>query len=208
MSLPSHVDYFAKAAGLKKMPPSGQVPQVQPHTFSLPQVAFHLNCDPSFNMPINDIATLFNIPDLHEALFDYIQCISNAVDGYIRVLGGHCSTSQGSQLPFTHLQVWKKLRLQNKAYHYPHEALPLQTINACPPSGEWGLGCYDPVIINLDPDCKWPHSGLEGMNILELVQMHCVSLCESYFGHVRVMSRSCRDCQGLEFECSMLPDYR
>jgi Plavaka transposase/uncharacterized protein DUF6830 len=163
-SLPSHVDYFAKAADLKKTPPSGQVPQVRLHTFSSPQAAFHLNRDPSFNMPINDIATLFNIPDLHEALSDYIQRITNANDGYIRVIGGRRSASQGSQLPFTHLQVWKKLRLQNKAYHYPHETLPSKTVNACPPSGEWELGRYDPVIVNLNPDCEWPHSGLEGLD--------------------------------------------
>jgi hypothetical protein len=165
-SLP-HVDYFAKAADLKKMHPSGPVPQAQPHTFSSHQAAFHLNRDPSFKMPINDIATLFNIPDLHEALSDYIQRISNANDGYIRVLGGRRSASRGSQLPFTHLQVWKKVRLQNKAYHYPHETLPPKTVNACPPSSEWELGRYDSVIVNLDPDCKWPNSGLEGMNILD-----------------------------------------
>lgn len=165
--MPPHVDYFAKAADLKTMPQSGQVSQARLHTFSSPQAAFHLNRDPSFNMPINDIATLFNIPDLHEALSDYIQRISNVKDGYIRVLGGRRSASRGSQLPFTHLQVWKKFRLQNKAYHYPHETLPPNTVNVCPPSGEWNLGRYDPVIVNLDPDCEWPHSGLEGIHILD-----------------------------------------
>ena len=164
-SLPSHIDYFAKAADLEKAPPSSQVPQAQRHTFCSPQAAFHLNRDPSYNMPIDDIATLFNIPDLHEALADYMQRISNVNDGYIRVLGGRRS-ARGSQLPFTHLRVWKKLRLQNKAYHYPHETLPSKTINACPPSDEWGLGRYDPVIVNLDPDYTWPHSGLEGLDIL------------------------------------------
>ena len=57
--------------------------------------------------------------------------------------------------------------MQNKAYHYPHETLPPKTINACPPSGEWELGHYDPVIIKLDPDVKWLHSGLKGMDILD-----------------------------------------
>jgi hypothetical protein len=165
-SLSSHVDYFAKAADLKKAPPSSQVPEAQPHTFSSPQAAFHLNRNPSFNMPINEIATLFNIPDLHDALSDYMQRISNANDGYIRVLGGRRS-ARGSQLPFTHLRVWKKFRLQNKAYHYPHEPLPSKTVNACPPSGEWELGRYDPAIVNLDPDCEWPLSGLKGMDILD-----------------------------------------
>ena len=118
-------------------------------------------------MPINDIATLFNIPDLHEALSDYIRHIANTKDGYIRVIGGCCSATQGSQLLFTHLQVWKKLRLQNKVYHYLHETLPSKTVNACPPSGEWNLGRYDPVIVNLNPDCEWPHSSLEGLDTLD-----------------------------------------
>ncbi|KAF8801574.1 hypothetical protein BYT27DRAFT_7261911 [Phlegmacium glaucopus] len=166
-SLPSHIDYFAKAADLKKNPPSGRVPQAQPHTFSSPQAAFHLNRDPSFNKPINDIATLFNIPDLHEALSNYIQCITNANDGYIRVLGGRRSASQGSQLPFTHLQVWKKHRLQNKAYHFPHETLPSKTVNACPPS---------------DPDFEWPHSRLEGHQVAELCLIfHMIQCTRSLF---------------------------
>ena len=74
MSLPSHVDYFAKAADLKKIPMSSRVPQARPHTFSLPQAAFHLNRDPSFNMPIDDVATLFNIPVIRWQLSYTVQC--------------------------------------------------------------------------------------------------------------------------------------
>ena len=66
----SHVDYFSKAADLKKMPPSGQE---RTQMFPSAQTAYHLNRDPSFKMSINDVATLFNILDLHEALSDYIQ---------------------------------------------------------------------------------------------------------------------------------------
>ena len=63
--------------------------------------------------------------------------------------------------------MWKKFRLQNKAYHYPHETLPPKTVNACPLSGEWELGRYDQVIVNLYPDCEWLRSGLEGMDIID-----------------------------------------
>ena len=34
---------------------------------------------------------------------------------------------------------------------------------------------------------------VEMLRTLELVPMCCVSLCESYFGHVHVMSQSCSD---------------
>ncbi len=150
-------------------PTGGQIQGKYPRplrTFSPPQsnVAFHINRDPSFKqMSINETAVLFDIPDLHQALVDYLQRLSKVNDGHIRVLGGRRSgTSKDIHLPFTHLQVWKKIRLQNKAYHFPHQAMPSRTVNACPPLGEWVHGHYDPIIVNLDPTNKWPHSGLKG----------------------------------------------
>lgn len=113
----------------------------------------------------------------------YNVCITNANDKHIRVLGGHRSTSRGSQLPFTHLQMWKKFHLQNKAYHYPYETFPSKTINVCPPSGKWELGCYDSVIVNLDPVCEWPHSGLEGLDILDFGSLVEYPANLQYQGH-------------------------
>ncbi|KAF8817000.1 hypothetical protein BYT27DRAFT_7325734 [Phlegmacium glaucopus] len=165
-SLRSHPDYFAQAANLGNGPPS-QVLPTPARTFCSSQAAFHLNRDPSYKcMLIDDVATLFNIPDLCEALSNYMQCIITD-DGYIRALGGRRSASQGP-LPFTHLQIWKKFCLQNKAYHYPHETLRSEAVNACPPSGKWELGRHDPVIANLDPACEWPHSGLKGLDTVHL----------------------------------------
>jgi hypothetical protein len=118
--------------------------------FASPQAAFHLNCDLLYKcMLIDDVATLFKILNLREALSDYMQRINGANVRYIRTLGGRCSACLA--LPFTHLQVWKNFCLQNKAYYYPHEILPSKVVNACPPSGDWEWGWYDPVIANLDP---------------------------------------------------------
>ena len=103
-------------------------------------------------MLVDDVAALFAIPDLREALSDYIQRVNRADDGYIRTLGGRRSAIRGCQLPFTHLQVWNKFRLQNTAYHFPYDPLPSKTVNASPSDDEWILGRYDPVIANLDPD--------------------------------------------------------
>jgi hypothetical protein len=114
-------------------------------------------------MLLDDVATLFKILDLHEALSDYMQCIDGANDRYIKTLGGRCSACLA--LPFTHLQVWKNFCLQNKVYHYPHETLPSKVVNACPPSGDWECRWYDSVIAKLDPACKWPNSSLKGPDV-------------------------------------------
>ena len=166
-SLRSKADYFTQASDLKNGPPSGRISPTPFRTFCSPEAAFHLNRDPSYKaMSVDDVAVLFDIPDLREALADYIQRIAETNDGYIRTIGGRRSAPQGSALPFTNLKVWKKFRLQNKSYHYPHKTLPSMTINACHPSGEWELGQYDPVIANIDPTFSWPQSGLEGLDIL------------------------------------------
>ena len=82
------------------------------HTFSTPEVAFHLNCDPSYKqMLVDKVAALFSIPDLQEASSDYIQHVNRADNGYIRTVGGCHYAIRGCQLPFTHLQVWNKFHL-------------------------------------------------------------------------------------------------
>ena len=164
--LRSTVDYFAQAKNVS----SRQAAVLPCRTFSTLDAAFHLNRDPSYKqMLIDDVAALFSIPDLREALSDYIQRIDRAEDGYIRALGGRRSGIRGCHLPFTHVQVWKKFRLQNKAYHFPHSPLPSKTINASPPDDGWIMGRYDPVMANLDPDFKWPHSGLKGKIMTSLI---------------------------------------
>jgi hypothetical protein len=166
----STINYFAKATNLRNSLVSSEQAAPAPipfRTFSMPNAAFHLNRDPSFKrMLIDEVAALFDILDLREALSDYIQRINRVNDGYIRTLGGRRSALRGCELPFTQLEVWKKFRLQNTAYHFPHDPLPSKTVNASPPSKEWTLGRYDPVIANLDPDFNWPHSGLKGTNLI------------------------------------------
>jgi hypothetical protein len=158
------MDYFARAADLKNGSKSGQFLPLPFHTFCLPQAAFYLNCDLLYRcMLIDDVATLFKILNLHKALSDYMQRINGANNRYIRTLGGHHSACLA--LPFTHLQVWKNFCLQNKAYHYPHKTLSSKVVNACPPSGDWEWGWYNPVIANLDPACEWPNSGLKGPDV-------------------------------------------
>lgn len=59
-------------------------------------------------------------------------------------------------------QIWTKVSLQSKSYHHPHLILPPQTINAGHPLSPSVLGCYDRVIMNVNPTKDWPLSRLNG----------------------------------------------
>lgn len=125
---------------------------------------FHLIRDPSFKRTsIDSVAGQFNLPDLRPAIADYITRLEDgASNGHIENVGGRRLAKPGCSLDFTHLELWTKVRLQSTAYHYPHDVLPPVTINAGPPSDQWPYGLSDSVIVNLDNNEKWPHSGLKG----------------------------------------------
>jgi len=134
-----------------------------PCRFKLPTQAVD---DPSRSkLPIDDVATIFNIPDLRPAIADFIKNVckgSHGANGYIQDVGKRRMAQKNAQLHVTHLEVWKKLRLQTTAYHYPHNILPPSTINAAPPSPEFPHGHFDPAIVNVDQNQKWPTSGISG----------------------------------------------
>ena len=107
----------------------------------------------------------FNIPDLRPAIADFIKNVckgSHGANGYTQDVGKRRMAQKNAQLHVTHLEVWKKLRLQTMAYHYPHNILPPSTINAAPPSPEFPHGHFDPAIVNVDQNQKWPTSGISG----------------------------------------------
>lgn len=137
-----------------------------PRTFqSADNVVYHLNRDPKYaKTPIDQIAQLYNIPDLPGAITDFISRIGSSPDGFIDVIGGRRSHDR---IPPFHLQVWTKIRLQTTTFHYPHNILPSATINAIPPSTLWKEGQYDSAIINIDQSQKWPSSGLAGKSLLQ-----------------------------------------
>jgi hypothetical protein len=108
----------------------------------LKNVIFHLSRDPSFGRKtIDDVATKFSLSDLRPALGDYmIWLAGQSQDVFNRNIGGRRHSPQSCKLPFTHVEVWNRVRLQTKGYHSPHAPLPAHTINAYLPSTEWPLG--------------------------------------------------------------------
>lgn len=132
--------------------------------FAHPNVAFQLSRDPQLRqMKIDDVAEVFQLPDLRPAIADFLHSVSASQQTRpTTVIGGRRLAPEGCELPFTHLEIWTHLRLQNREYYPPHDVLPPVTINARPPSEAWPRGRYDAVLVNEDPNKVWPSSGLEG----------------------------------------------
>lgn len=176
-------DYFMKADFLKSTSHPGiNTLKTLPRTFSTRETAFHLKAKPDYKkLSIEDTAVLFDIPDLKDSLVDYAARTAQSSSGLIEAIGGRRGSSPTAQLPFTHLAVWTKVRIQNRAYHFPHPTLASQTINASPKDTgpetqsakeRWPHGRFDPVIANFDPRLSWPQSGLRGVlscNCLDLL---------------------------------------
>jgi hypothetical protein len=154
-----HANYFELANALEQgMYPHSPLPH---RTFVKGRTALHLRRDPNMTLTINDAMNKFNLPDLRGALADFFQ---HGGDNPPLVRGRRMANAN-TQLPFDHIQIWTKLRLQNHAYHAPHNILPAQTVNALPPSESWTFGLSDVVLVNTDSSHVWPSSGLEGIVI-------------------------------------------
>jgi hypothetical protein len=157
----STVDYFKLAQKLQM----GEIPQAPlPYrtVSGTTNSAFHLSWDACFTrMSIDDAASKYQLPDLHPALSDYVSRTGNG-EGFVSLIGGRCIAQGGGKLPFDQLEIWTRVRLQGKAYHYPHNVLPPQTVNASPPSSEYPHGSCDSIVVNIDSTAKWPQSGLHG----------------------------------------------
>jgi len=88
----------------------------------------------------------------------------------VHAIGGPCRAAGNAQLPFEHLQVWFKLRLQMRDIH-TNSIMPAQTVLASPPKGNWQYGRYDSVVANIDGTKVWPTSGLQGLLLITHIFM-------------------------------------
>lgn len=165
-------DYFASAAKPSTVSP--------PRSFIYGPVAFHLRLDPVIgSISISDVAEKFDLPDLRAALVHFFY---RKHDRPLTV-GGQRYHRADEPLPFQRLQVWNKVRLQQRSYHDSSVLLPAQTLNASPPAARWPKGRYDAAFVNIDDDMVWPHSGIEGtVSLLQSAQ--ATQICIIYIlGH-------------------------
>ena len=110
---------------------------------------------------------MFGLLDLRAALADFIAHEKTHGVDAVHVIGGPRRAAGNAELPFEHLQVWFKLRLQTREIH-TNSILPAQTILASPPEDNWQYGRYDSVVVNFDGTKVWPTSGLEGLSLTKL----------------------------------------
>ncbi|KIK28136.1 hypothetical protein PISMIDRAFT_7663, partial [Pisolithus microcarpus 441] len=121
---------------------------------------------------IDKAAELFDILDLRGALADYLGHEGPHVWNF-HSFGRQRRSPPDAHLPFSDLQVWYKVRLQQKSYHDSSSLEPVFTINACPPDCTWKYGHHDAAILQVDAHHEWPASGLTGHTVVDVRLIMC-----------------------------------
>ncbi|KAN0087817.1 hypothetical protein V8E55_006438, partial [Tylopilus felleus] len=125
--------------------------------------AIHLNMEPKVRCQlIDEVACQFDLPDLCAALGDYVNREGMPYPLNCFHTFGVRQSSSNIELPFTELQVWWKVRVQQKSYYNPKESFLSFTIHAHPPDRDWKCGQYDAGILQVDEACQWLRSGIQG----------------------------------------------
>ncbi|KAG6373163.1 hypothetical protein JVT61DRAFT_6780 [Boletus reticuloceps] len=138
-----------------------------PRSFTSGSVAIHLNFDPSYSRISIDQATrLFSLPDLRRLLTTYFNKQRQSSGNMLR------DASEYS-LPFNYIQVWFKVRVQQKSFHDDSIIGPTFTINTHPPNRHWKHGRYDAAIFAVGGSDIWPKSGLTGHIVAQVHMIFC-----------------------------------
>lgn len=147
------VDYFQIADALAD---GAQHPK---HTFASSNTAIHLATKPHLRMTIDEAGTHFKLPDLRQAICEYLDRRANGVD--YRTTNRRRPLLNYS-LPTDKIQIWTKIRVQSRSYHDPEIVEAAQTMNVSPPSEEHPCGLYDSAIFSPSIESDWPLRGLTG----------------------------------------------
>ncbi|KAF8129620.1 hypothetical protein EV363DRAFT_1399916 [Boletus edulis] len=140
-------------------------------TFNIGSMAFRINYDASLRcVTIDNVATMFGLPDLRAALGNYVRREGKFSQNFHKF--GPRRSAEDVQLPFRDLQIWYKVRLQQKCYHDPSDVAPTFTIHACPPNRS-SKGQYDFAIMNTNQEFVWPSSGLQGHLVVNVRLIMC-----------------------------------
>ncbi|KAF8141813.1 hypothetical protein EV363DRAFT_1392225 [Boletus edulis] len=157
------MDFFAVAT--KLLTTTKFVPRPL-HTFNIGSMAFCINYDAS----LHRVATMFGLPDLRAVLSNYVRREGEFSQNFHKF--GPRRSAEDVQLPFRDLQIWYKVRLQQKCYHDPSVIAPTFTVHACPPNCS-SKGQYDFMIMNTDQEFVWPSSSLQGHSVVNVRLIMC-----------------------------------
>jgi hypothetical protein len=156
-------DYFEKAELQRVATEHRLVPQkrlTRFRTYATDFTAFHLNGSPTItDVSIEEAVTMYNLPNLIHAMREFFFYNEIPQDGNGPVLGVRTWVPDDFQLPFTHIQIWHKMRVQTRSTRSPR-LKPSRLIHAVPPCKEWPHGRSDPCLfINETPALKKPWTG-------------------------------------------------
>ncbi|KAF7981243.1 hypothetical protein HWV62_34611 [Athelia sp. TMB] len=183
------VNYFADAAHLATLALNGQTEKKLPlplRTFTCGATSFHLNRDPSFSLTVDDASKVYNLPDLRQALADYLK---DATDPGINVMNSIIGTRRtslpGCSLSFDSIRIWPKIRMQSKTFHDTECVAEPRTVMCAPPSEEWVFGQSDTVLVNNELDKQWPASGFTGHSVAQLRLILHVRGTDTFLAYVQ-----------------------
>ncbi|KAI5995029.1 hypothetical protein EDD15DRAFT_2165284 [Pisolithus albus] len=157
-------DYFKRAHALSV----GDFPTApRPYrTFASSTTAFHLASRPKMtNIDVDRAAELYGLPDFKPAMADYL---ARHHHNLTHMIGGRRRATPDCQLPFDHIQIWSKIRIQSYSSYDLKMLLPSQGLHVSPPTVNWPFGRYNSIIISRDGNKDWPHSGLHGHDVVQL----------------------------------------
>ncbi|KAG2737634.1 hypothetical protein P692DRAFT_20883352 [Suillus brevipes Sb2] len=133
-------------------------------SFVIKHTALHLAYDPSIRkITVDEAANKFALPDLRPAIADFLQQEATYGHGHVHVIGGPRRAGPTAILPFNKIEIWVKIRVQERDLYDAHIVRPAQTLNCAPPNDPWTLGRYDTVIVETGASHMWPSSGLSGV---------------------------------------------
>lgn len=149
---PDFTDYFSH---LQIMASTGNSEANRVRTFSISSyTVLHLNRDPDIkSITIDEAARLFKLPDLLDAIRDFIYLQTHGRNANISHSGSvlrRCNENQRRysdecELGFSSIRVWWNIKVQNRSLQHPGTVKKAATLCAQPPdaSSGWKLGRCD-----------------------------------------------------------------
>lgn len=105
--------------------------------------AFHITLRPHQpSLSIDNAAAIFSLPDLHPALGDWCSGLT-----YLD-RNGQCLSAFDCPLPFTHVNIWHNVHLQQCSAQDSWLLVPIQTVQALPLSTNLPHGRCHTVLVN------------------------------------------------------------
>ncbi|KAF9235101.1 hypothetical protein BU15DRAFT_89705 [Melanogaster broomeanus] len=179
------VDYFSLAEALT----SGARPDApRPYrTFATMTTAFHIGVKYSQCLTVDQAAEAYGLSDLCFVLSNFLLRVANNLP--------HNAPSRWSagsvDPPPNKLQIWDKLRIQQRMFHDRTALDAPQTLRIIPPSTQHPHGIFDSVIISSDEQSSWPDGGLEGHDIIQVCLVFRLLHQDSFAAYVQRFNIVC-----------------